>query len=146
MGYFVPVGRVLKELLRARRRGVFVQVVVPGQSDVPLAQRATRHLYSRLVRRHFHIYERQKNMLHSKVLVADDQWTTIGSANLEARGLWINLELMAVIHSRPLAEVINRIIDEELQYSERVRLRTWRARSRWQRLLDRLAWSLRWWL
>src|SRR5262245_24787421 len=146
MAYFVPVGRVLKELLRAHRRGVFIQVVVPGQSDIPLVQRATSHLYTRLLRRRFHIYERQRQMLHSKVTVADDQWTVIGSANLEARGLWTNLEFLAVIHSREFARVMNTIIDHEIEYSHRMALRDYSQRGRWQRLLDRLAWGLRWWL
>jgi cardiolipin synthase len=146
MAYFVPVGRVLKELLRARRRGVFIQVVVPGESDIPLVQRATRHLYARLLRRRFHIYERQRNMLHSKVTVVDDQWTVIGSANLEARGLWINLEFLAVIRSRELARVMSDIIRHEIEQSRRMHLRDYCQRSRWQRLLDRIAWSLRWWL
>ncbi|HXG12195.1 MAG TPA: phospholipase D-like domain-containing protein [Gemmataceae bacterium] len=146
MAYFVPVGRVLRELLRAHRRGVFIQVVVPGQSDIPLVQRATRHLYTRLLRRRFHIYERQRNMLHSKATVVDDQWTVIGSANLEARGLWINLEFLAVIHSRELARVVTQIIQAEIDQSHRMRLRDYCRRSWWDRLLDRLAWSLRWWL
>src|SRR5262249_48012305 len=41
MAYFLPVGRVHRSLLRAHRRGVFVRVVVPGASDVPVVQRAT---------------------------------------------------------------------------------------------------------
>jgi len=65
MAYFLPVGRVLRALLRAHRRGVFVRVVVPGQSDVQIVQHASRWLYTRLIRRRFHIYERQLNMLHS---------------------------------------------------------------------------------
>ncbi|HLJ96846.1 MAG TPA: phospholipase D-like domain-containing protein, partial [Gemmataceae bacterium] len=64
MAYFLPVGPVLRELARARRRGVLIQVVLPGQSDVPLVQRATRALYHSLLRRRFHIYERQQHMLH----------------------------------------------------------------------------------
>ena len=119
---------------------------MPGASDIPLVQRATRHLYTRLLRRRFHIYERQRNMLHSKVTVADDQWTVIGSANLEARGLWMNLEFLAVIHSRALAKVMSGIIQHEIDQSHRMELREYCRRGRVQRLLDRLAWGLRWWL
>lgn len=147
MAYFVPVGNILRELVRAHRRGVFIQVVIPGASDVPLVHHATRYLYRTLLRRRFHLYERQLDMLHSKVLVVDDQWTVLGSANLDARSLWINLEFLAVVHSRELARVMNEIIREEIKHSRRVTLRTFNASVRWwQRLLDRLAWSLRWWL
>jgi cardiolipin synthase len=85
-------------------------------------------------------------MLHSKVTVADDQWTVIGSANLEARGLWTNLEFLAVIHSPEFARVMNAIIDHEVEHSHRMQLRDYCQRGRWQRFLDRLAWELRWWL
>lgn len=146
MAYFVPVGRVLRELLRAHRRGVFIQVVVPGESDIPLVHRATRFLCTRLLRRRFHIYERQRNMLHSKATVVDEQWSVVGSANLDARGLWINLEFLAVIHSRELARVMSEIIQHEIGLSRRIKLRDYSKRSWWQRLLDRLAWALRWWL
>src|SRR5262249_52863395 len=113
---------------------------------VPIVQRASRYLYTKLLRKRFHIYERQSNMLHSKVLVVDDQWTVVGSSNLDARSLWLHLEFLAVIHSRNLAQVVNDIIQYEIDHSERVTLRACLQRGCWQRLRDRLAWSLRWWL
>ncbi len=79
-----------------------MHIVVPGDSDVPLVQHACRHLYTRLLRHRFHIYERQGNMLHSKVMIVDDTWVVLGSSNLDARSLWINLEFIALIHSRTL--------------------------------------------
>jgi cardiolipin synthase len=146
MAYFLPVGRVLRDLLKARKRGVFLRVVVPGESDVAIVQRATRHLYFRLLRRRFHIYERQKSMLHSKVMIVDDQWTVLGSSNLDARSLWYHLEFLAVIHSPKLAQLLNGIIDDEIRHSRRITLKECLQRRWWQRLADRLAWAGRWWL
>jgi cardiolipin synthase len=146
IAYFLPFGRVLRSLLRAHRRGVFVRLVVPGESDVPIVQSASRWLYTRLLRRRFHIYERQFNMLHSKVVVIDDEWSVVGSCNLDARSLWINLEFLAVIHSRPFAEVLNGIIAHEMERSRRITMKDCSRRRWWQRSLDRLAWELRWWL
>jgi cardiolipin synthase len=146
MAYFLPVGRVLAALVRARRRGVLVRVVVPGDSDVPVVQYAARHLYTRLLRRRVHIHERQGNMLHSKVMIVDDEWTVVGSANLDARSLWINLEFVAVIHSRKLAEVMKTIVAYEIAHSHRFQLRHFRELSWWRRVRNRLAWALRWWL
>jgi cardiolipin synthase A/B len=146
MAYFLPVGYVLQALLRAPKRGVLVRVVVPGESDVPLVQHATRHLYTRLLRRRFRVYERQYNMLHSKVMIVDDEWSVVGSCNLDARSLWINLEFVAVVHSRRLARVLNEIAAYEIAHSKRVTLRAYRERSYWRRLVNRLAWWFRWWL
>ena len=146
MAYFVPVGNVLRQLLRAHRRGIYIRTVVPGKSDVPIVQRATRYLYTRLLRRRFHVYERQVNMLHSKVMVIDDEWAVLGSSNLDARSLWINLEFLAVIHSRTLAQALNDIIRYEIEHSRRITRKNYLRQRWWQRLLDRIAWSLRWWL
>lgn len=146
MAYFLPLGSVLRNLLRARRRGVLVRVVVPGVSDVPLVQRATEHLYSLLLRHRFHVFERQISMLHSKVMIVDDQWTIVGSCNLDARSLWINLEFLAVIHSPTLARLLNEIVAYEIARSRRVTLREARKKSCWHRLINRLAWMFRWWL
>jgi cardiolipin synthase len=146
MAYFLPVGGVLRELLRAPRRGVVVRVVVPGESDVPLVQHAARHLYQWLLKRRVRIFERQKNMLHSKVMVVDDAWTAVGSCNLDARSLYINLEFVAVIHSRALARALNRVMSFEIANSKRETVQAYRERNWWRRLVNRLAWSLRWWL
>jgi cardiolipin synthase len=146
MAYFVPVGIPLHELLRAHRRGVFVQVVIPGESDVPLVARATRYLYRTLLRRRFHLYERQLHMLHSKVLVVDERWTVLGSANLDARSFWINLEFVAVIRSKNVARVMRETVKREIQHSHRVTPQEYLRLGWWDRFYDMLAWSLRWWL
>ena len=146
MAYFLPVGAVLRELLKAPRRGVPVRVVVPGESDVALVQHASRYLYTRLLRRRIRIYERQANMLHSKVMIVDNVWVVVGSCNLDARSLWINYEFLAVIRSENFAGVLTRIVGEEITYSKRITLEEYAERSWWRRLVNRLAWSLRWWL
>jgi cardiolipin synthase len=146
MAYFLPQGRVLRELLRARKRGVKVRVIIPGVSDVKLAQWAARHFYDKLLHRGIHIFERKDQMLHGKTLVIDDEWTVIGSCNLDHRSLWLNLELVAVIRSRAMAAAIKRISAYEMRRSRRVGLEDCVGRSWWQRWLDRLAWSWRKWL
>jgi cardiolipin synthase A/B len=146
MAYFLPVGRAWRALVRAARRGVRVRIVVPGNSDVPLVQRASTYLYRRLLKLGVEIFERQAVMLHSKVMLVDREWTILGSSNFDALSLWVNLEFLAVIHSPELAAHMARIVDGELQHSRRVTLPQVEASSSWQRLLNRLAWSLRWWL
>ncbi len=146
MAYFVPVGGVLRDLVRAHRRGVFIRTVVPGKSDVPIVQRATRHLYTRLLRKRFHVYERQGNMLHGKVMVVDGEWVVLGSSNLDARSLRTNLEFLAVVHSRKLARTLSEVVRFEIAHSRRITLKKYLRLPCWQRLLDRIAWSLRWWL
>jgi cardiolipin synthase len=146
MAYFIPVGRVLRELLRARRRGVRVRVVIPRESDVPAVHWATLHLCQRLLRRGIQIYERRDLMLHSKLMVIDHRWTAIGSANLDPRSLRTNLEFVAVVRSTPFAAAATAFCHHEIAHSDRIRLSSIRNRPCWQRVRDRLAWSIRRWL
>ena len=146
MAYFIPVRRVLGALLAARRRGVRVRVIVPARTDVRIAQFATRYLYHRLLRAGIRIYERKNRMLHSKVVVIDRQWTIAGSANMDPRSLWTNLEFLAVIRSRRFAAVIRRICGYELQHSQRVRPSDIAHHRLGEKTLNTLAYSLRWWL
>lgn len=143
MAYFIPQGAVLREMLRARRRGVTVRVIIPGESDVKVVQWATRHLYDKLLRRGIRIFERKDQMLHSKVMVIDDQWSMVGSCNLDPRSLWYNLEFFAVFRSRKMAATVRRICAFEMRNSRRITLADCLGRRWWQRWRDRLAWSLR---
>jgi cardiolipin synthase len=146
MAYFIPTGMILRALVAARNRRVGIRVIVPGKSDVKLVQLATAYLYDRLIRRGFRIYERQHRMLHSKVMVVDDLYTLVGSANLDPRSLYINLEFVAVIRSQNLARIMQRICRFEASQSRRITLPWCRQIPRWQRFLNRMAWTLRWWL
>jgi cardiolipin synthase len=146
MAYFLPMGSVLRELIRARKRGVKIRVIVPGKSDVPIVQWAARHLYAWLIRRGIVLYERNDLMLHSKVMAIDDRWSVIGSCNLDPRSLQLNLEFIGVVRSRAMNEAIREICAREMQNSRRATLAQWRGRTWWQRLRDRIAWSLRRWL
>lgn len=146
MAYFIPQGRVLRELIRASRRGVKVRVIIPGKSDVKAVQWATRHFYDKLLHHGIRIYERKDQMLHSKLLVIDDEWSLIGSCNLDPRSLRLNLEFFAVFRSRAMASTSRRICGFEMRNSRRVTLVDCLGRPWWQRWLDRLAWSMRRWL
>ena len=146
MAYFIPLGRVLRELIRARKRGVTVRVIVPGQSDVKVVQWASRHMYEYLLRRGIRIYERQNRMLHCKAMVIDGCWSMVGSLNLDARSLRLNLELFAVARSQPLAQALLAVCKDEMRQSKRVKSEYVLSRTRWQRWLDRVSWNLRRWL
>jgi cardiolipin synthase len=146
MAYFLPFGGVLRALLRARKRHVTVQVIVPNRSDVPLVQWAGRHMYERLLRHGIRIYERRDRMLHSKAMVIDGTWSVIGSCNLDPRSLLLNLEFFAVIRSAELAAALAGICRYERRHSDLVSMSQCRKRAWWERWLHRMAWTLRRWL
>ncbi len=146
MAYFIPVGRVMGQLLAARRRGVRMSVILPARTDVLVAQYAARHLYKRLLRAGIRLFERDNRVMHTKLLVVDRQWSVVGSSNMDPRSLWINLEFLAVIRSRRFARAACRICGYEMRHSRRITAEYLARRSTWQRIVDFLAYCLRWWL
>lgn len=91
--YFLP-GKVLqKNLVRAVRRGVRVKVVLAGLSDVSMAKDAERYMYDWLLRNGIEIYEFRDTVLHAKLAVADEEWFTVGSYNVNNISAYASIEL-----------------------------------------------------
>lgn len=137
--YFLPYGRLRRALLGASRRGTRIELVLPGKTDVWLAQLATRALYRRFLRAGIEIHEYQPQVLHSKFLLVDDV-VYAGSSNLDPRSLHINYELMVRLTDPATVAGARAIFADHLAHSRRIDLREWLAsRSWWTRLSGRWA-------
>jgi cardiolipin synthase len=101
--YFFPGYRVLRQLTRAARRGVRVQLVLQGEPDMPIVKTAAQMLYGYLQRHGVEVYEYCRRPLHGKVAVVDDEWSTVGSSNLDPLSLSLNLEANVVLHDTVFA-------------------------------------------
>ena len=118
--YFVPGPRVLRALLRAVRSGVQVQLMLPSVSDVPLVQLVSRAWLRPLLQAGVEVYLRQGTILHAKVMLIDEAWATVGSANLDQRSFHRNYELNAVIDSRAFGTQLQRMFADDLARSRRL--------------------------
>ena len=102
--YFFPNYRLFREMRRAAERGVQVSLILQGQPDMPLVKVFARMLYDDLARSGVRIYEYCERPLHGKVAVADDEWSTVGSSNLDPLSLALNLEANVVIRDRAFTQ------------------------------------------
>ena len=140
--YFLPTGRLRRELIRVARRGGTVQLILAGKSDIALSQLAGQSLYLRLLKAGAEIYEFTPQVLHAKLFIVDDL-VYVGSANLDPRSLSINYELMLRFQNQHLAAEAKGIFSDALQHCRRVKLEEWRrSRTFWQRLKRRWAYFL----
>lgn len=98
--YFFPGYRLLKEMRKAARRGVRVRLILQGEPDMPIVKTAAAMLYDHLQRAGVEIHEYCARPLHAKVAIADDEWATVGSSNLDPLSLSLNLEANVVIRDR----------------------------------------------
>lgn len=90
--YFFPGYRLLRALRNASRRGLEVILILQGRPDMPWVSMCSRLLYSYLIKEGVIIHEYCDRPLHGKVAVIDQDWTTIGSSNLDPLSLAMNLE------------------------------------------------------
>ena len=141
--YFVIDERMRDSLLAARRRGVRIAVLVPGAIDHNIVRQASRRQFGRLLRAGIEIYEYIPALLHSKTMVIDGVWATVGSTNLDNRSFAVNDELNVIIYNRDVAQRLERVFADDVAHARRVTYEAWRHRGIGARLLETLALPIR---
>ncbi|MEO8017468.1 MAG: phospholipase D-like domain-containing protein [Pseudomonadota bacterium] len=142
--YFVPDKLTVEALCSAARRGLRVRIVVPGRhTDARIGRWAAQGLYGSLLKSGIQIFEYQPTMMHSKVLVIDGVWSSVGSANFDDRSFRLNDEANLNVFSEELAKDHLRLIDADILQSRRMVLNKWRHRQFGRRINERLALLLR---
>jgi cardiolipin synthase len=128
IAYFAPDEDLIEELLKAARRGVRVQLMLPSRSDVTILLIAARSFYERLMDAGIEIYERQAAILHAKTMTIDRSVTVLGSTNLDHRSIEFNFELSAIIRSREFGAQMHNLFENDIRYSRRLDSDVWRQR------------------
>ena len=140
--YFSPSQTILRRLAKAAKHNKRARLVVAGKTDNNATIAAARLLYRYLMRRKTRIFEFQSRPLHMKLMVIDDT-VYIGSANLDVRSMFINLEIMVRIKDAGLALHMRKLIDELVTQSEEQTRILLKARdSYWSRFKAALAYFL----
>lgn len=115
--YFFPGYRLVREMRRAARRGVEVNLILQGQPDMPIVKTAAGMLYHHLIKAGVRVYEYCDRPLHGKVALADDEWATVGSSNLDPLSLALNLEANVIIRDRQFNQTLFERLDTLIQNS-----------------------------
>jgi cardiolipin synthase len=142
--YFVPDNVEIETLAAAAKRGVKVQVIVPGPIiDNKFVRRASRAGWGDLLRAGVEIHEYEPTMFHVKSLVVDDLWVTVGSTNFDTRSFSTNDEANLNVLDVGFAAEQRRIFEADLKRARRVTLEEWRARpwtqKAWDTVMDTLS-------
>ena len=138
--YFVPDDVEVEAFVAALKRGVKVQIVLPGpHTDSETTRRASRADWGPLLRAGAEIYEYQPTMYHVKALVVDDLFTTVGSTNFDSRSFSVNDEANLNVYDRDFALAQARIFEEDLKHARRITLEEWEKRPWTERLWERTA-------
>ncbi len=135
--YFVPDSTCIAALVCAQRRGVQVEIIVPGPYiDTGITRRASRALWGPLLEAGVEIYEFQPTMYHCKVMVIDDLWASVGSTNFDNRSFRLNDEANLNVLDGDFAAKQTQDFEADRQRSRRVTLEEWRHRPFSTKLLE----------
>jgi cardiolipin synthase A/B len=142
--YFVPDNLSVSTIVAARERGVHVEVIVPGPLiDTETTRRASRARWGPLLEAGVIIHEYQPTMYHCKVMVVDEQWSTVGSTNFDNRSFRLNDEANLNVLDRDFAAALLKDFADDRRHARRVTLEAWRNRPWREKLVEHTAALLR---
>jgi cardiolipin synthase len=128
--YFSPSQTILRRIAKVTRHDGGSRLIMAGKTDNGATISAARSLYRYLLRRKARIYEFQPRPLHMKLFVIDD-CVYIGSANLDVRSLFINMEIMVRISDADFAAHMRGLIDGLVEQSIEQTGQVLRERDNW---------------
>lgn len=123
-----------------------VQIMLPATNDVPLVRLVSRSYYAALLKGGIEVYEREGMVLHAKVMLIDDGWAVIGSANLDQRSFHRNYELNVIVDSKVFGRQVAKMFRDDLTMSRRIVLDEHERRGLLVRFLERLCSPVSWFL
>jgi cardiolipin synthase A/B len=135
--YFVPDDVAIGQLVAAARRGVQVDILVPGPvTDMPIVRQASRNFWGELLAAGVRIHEYQPTFLHTKMLIVDEAFASVGSTNFDERSFRLNDEANLNIFDADFAREQIEIFERDLTQSRPITLAEWQDRSWLTRMRD----------
>ena len=135
--YFVPDPEMVERLAQATRRGVEVDLLLPGpHADKRFVQLASEATYATLLDAGVKLWTFQPLMLHTKIMTVDGLISNVGSANLNARSTKLDEEINIVVIDRELTALLDCQYEEDLERSVCMELGRWERRSLVQRAVE----------
>ena len=141
--YFLPDKSLRKAFKQAARRGVKIDIIVPGaHTDQRWVRLVSRRKYRELLKRGIRIYEYRAGMTHAKVLNVDDLWVVLGTTNFDNRSFEHNDEVNVAIRDEETSARLTRDFQRDLQSCEEVTMDTWKRRPLIEKIVEPFAWIL----
>lgn len=142
--YFVPDELLIEALIEARRRGVRVRIVLPGpHMDSDAVRIATKAKWGPLLLEGVEINQYQPTMFHTKMLVVDSAFVSVGSTNFDYRSFRLNDEASLNLFDVDFAAQMTTVFEQDLVDAIAFTYEMWEARPLRQRIAEVLIWPFR---
>jgi cardiolipin synthase len=137
--YFSPDESLLTALKTAALSGVDVRMIFPKISDSIIANWNTRSYISELIEAGVRIYLYTDGFIHSKYLLVDSVFASVGSPNVDIRSFDLDFEVTALIYDWKFASELSTLFFEDLKGCREIKAKDWENRSRKDRSRESLA-------
>lgn len=132
--------KVKKAIKNALKRGVKVEILVSAHSDIPLTPDCVFYNVHKLMKKGADVWLYQPGFHHSKVIMVDGRYCTVGSANLNSRSLSWDYEENAVIVDKPTTKQLDNMFDNDKKQSIYLTPEYWdEFRTPWKKFVGWLA-------
>lgn len=138
--YFLPDQTLMGALNTAARRGIQVDIVIPGRNNLRLVNYAMTAQLAQVIAGGCRVWRSRGNFDHSKLTTVDEGWSYVGSSNMDPRSLRLNFELDMEVYDPALARQIAGRIDGEIAQADPVTLESLQAIPFLKQLRNRIIW------
>ena len=134
--YLTLTGKLKRALKRAVKRGVKVEVMVSAKSDIPLTPDCVFYNVHKLMKHGVDVYIYEPGFHHTKIIMVDGLFCTVGSANLNSRSLRFDYEENAVIIDPCTTAELSHMFDHDKTRSFKLTPEKWKGfRTGWQKFV-----------
>ena len=133
--YFTPVKRIKKAIKKAVKNGVKVEIMIPGKSDIGFTPDAALYIANQLRKKGVDIYIYNGGFHHSKIMMIDSLYCTVGSTNLNSRSLRFDYEVNAFIFDKETTEELIQMFKEDQEDSTLLTAEMYKKRSTWKKFI-----------
>lgn len=125
--YYIPDSSFQEALTIALQQGVEVNIMIPDKPDHPVVYPATLSFTKAIAKNGANIYRYDNGFLHSKVLIVDDVFSMVGSANIDERSFSLNFEASEIVYSAEVNQELRRAFDEDIEKSTLLTQEWWKT-------------------
>lgn len=126
--YFVPTHKLARVLILAAHRGVDIQIIIPERSDYPTVDLGARTFFHQMLKAGIRIHLYPNRMIHTKSIIIDDDWSTMGTLNLDHIALLYNFEANLVSTNKAFTQDLLSQFREDLKQTHEITLSEWNRR------------------
>jgi cardiolipin synthase len=136
--YFVPDKSAIDTLIEAARRGVRIEIIVPGPHiDQQTVRQASRATCPKLLAAGIRVYEYQPTMFHCKYLIVDDLWVSVGSSNFDPRSFRLNAEANLNVLDANFAAQQVKVFEQDKAHSREITLDVLKRQPIWDKVFNK---------